>query len=237
MPRFGVKFYRTPFKPYVTAGSKRERIKIAQPIDKPIYLTSHSSVNKQLLKKSPWYYALHKRGISRPLIGEDPLEARAVSHDAVRGTLPERIVYKWLVSQLRLVDGIDFEFQSSQSGGRMELGGIVVDFTFPQQKFAIQVQGYTHTEYRRMMKDDEQDSILAEFGYFVYKIEDTDIYNEARFEQIMRKIFNITSNTGNASGSIIRKEMDSERQPVVDEWERIYQQAMEVLMTLEAMEI
>ncbi len=237
MAKYGVRWIQTPFEGYTTSKSKRTRIHIPQPIDKPIYVTSRSNINQEYLKKSPWYYVLHHRGIHRPLIGEDPLEMRAVSEESVRGTLPERIVYKWLVSQLRLVEGIDFDFQSSQSGGRMELGGIVVDFIFPIMKLGIQVQGVTHKQYRRKMKDDEQNSILAEFGYWIEELWEDDIYNESIFEQKIRRIFNIASNTGYSVGGEAYKEMDSDREPFVPDWETIYQQTLSIYDTLGALVI
>jgi hypothetical protein len=55
---------------------------------------------------------LHRRGIRRPKVGEDELEARAVPHSLVRGTLPERIIYKYLVEMFHMIPGVDFDFQS-----------------------------------------------------------------------------------------------------------------------------
>jgi len=130
-------------------------------------------------------------------VGEDPLEARAVPHGLVRGTLPERILYKALVDLLHFVPGFDFDHQTSLQGGRMELGGIVADFLFQYLKIAIQVQGPTHTEYFRTVKDAEQQGALNELGYTVYYIWEDDIYDEMKLENWLRRVFNWAEGSGN----------------------------------------
>jgi very-short-patch-repair endonuclease len=123
-----------------------------------------SVVQKEWLQEDPWWFVEHRRGIRRPLVGEDPLEARAVSKEAVAGYLQERIFYKALVMR-RLSPGIDFTFQTSRQGGRMELGGIVVDFLFPIKRLAVNIEGPTHKQYLRSRKDEEQTQALKEMGY------------------------------------------------------------------------
>lgn len=59
---------------------------------------------------------------------------------AALGTEPELLVYNELVRR-RLTEGVDFEFQSTQFGGRFDRGGLVVDFLFvnpPDLAFAVQ---------------------------------------------------------------------------------------------------
>lgn len=46
-------------------------------------------------------------------------------------TLPEYRVFDYLIRHKKFIEGLDFEFQSSQFGGRSDLGGLVVDFLFP----------------------------------------------------------------------------------------------------------
>lgn len=170
----------------------RERIKIPQAAVRPVQISSADLMKKELIRDDPWWYTLHRRGVRRPKVGEDPLEARAVSKSSVRGTLPERIVYKYLTNNLKMVAGADFDFQSSQSGGRLELGGLVADFLFPYMRIVIQVQGPTHTEYLRGKKDEEQRAILQDMGYRVFDIYELDIYNESRLDDWMRKTFALT---------------------------------------------
>lgn len=62
------------------------------------------------------------------------------------GSIPEWNVY-WALIQLGLKDGIDFIYQSAQMGGRLSLGGVVLDFFFPSLGMAINVQS-TYYHYR-----------------------------------------------------------------------------------------
>ena len=58
-----------------------------------------------------------------------------------KGTKPEYIVWRWLTNTKQLVEGVDFQFQSGQFGGRIMFGGVVVDFFFPGLRMAWRVQG------------------------------------------------------------------------------------------------
>lgn len=90
---------------------------------------------------------------------------------------------------MRFVPEVDFEFQSSLQGGRLDTGGIVADFLFPLLMVVINPLGPTHGEYWRFRKDQEQISALEELGYQVYMIEENDIYDEQKLEWWMRRIF------------------------------------------------
>jgi len=168
-----------------------QRIKIPQPIKRPMRFQARSLIRYELLQRDPYYYVLHRRGPDRTKVGEDPLEARAVPASLIRGTLPERIVWRFLVEYMRFVPDVDFDFQSSLQGGRIDTGGIVADFKFTYIMIVIQVQGPTHEEYLRIQKDDEQTMALKEMGYDVFPIEDTTIYNELELEDWMRRTFNL----------------------------------------------
>lgn len=116
----------------------------------------------------------------------DPREQYAVPKTQVTGTLPERIFYKAL-NDLHLQDGVDFDFQSSLAGGRIILGGLVVDFLFRRPPLAVRIQGkYWHGEFDREngnlmhgdivqgRRDDEQGMELNENGFAVLDLwEDT----------------------------------------------------------------
>lgn len=138
--------------------------------------------------EDPYWFVLHRRGVRRPQVGQDPLEARAVSERAVRGYLHERICYKWLTAA-GFRPGVDFDFQSSQQGGRLELGGMVVDFLFPYMKIAFSVEGPGHEEITRMRKDEEQRSLLAEMGFTPIAIETKVVADQFMFENFMRAVF------------------------------------------------
>lgn len=196
MPITGMRKISTSFREGQT-GSKRTRIKIPQPTYKSLYIKGKDAVRQKLLRQSLDPFALHRRGLLGKIVDPtDPREKRAVSESQVRGSLPERILYLYLVKNLHLKSGIDFDFQSSLDGGRMELGGIVADFLFEIQKFVINVQGPTHTEFLRGRKDEEQRGILNSMGYTVYDITDEEIYNVAIFEDKIRRIFNLSGGGG-----------------------------------------
>jgi very-short-patch-repair endonuclease len=203
----------TYIKAYPDSG--RTRIKIPQPITRPLDIHGTNLLKKEELLNEPWWMTIHKKGVRRPRVGEDPLEARAVSKYVVKGTLPERILYKALTDQFHWVDGIQFNFQSSQSGGRLELGGLVADFLFYEMKMIIQVQGPTHTEYLRIRKDDEQKAILEDMGYRVFDIDEELVYNEYGFNDWLRRVFNL--NLGTGAGGIFNERISDEEEETSDE--------------------
>jgi hypothetical protein len=172
-----------------TPGKKTEkRIVMPQIKKRPVRFQARSLIRQEYIHKDPWWMIIHRRGISRPYVGENPLEARAVPHSLVRGTLPERIVYKSLIDYFHLIPDFDFSFQTSLQGGRIDTGGIVADFIFPYLQMVLQVQGPTHKEVLRMWKDSEQQMALEEMGYTVYFIEEDEIYNEIRLENRLRRL-------------------------------------------------
>lgn len=185
MPRRG---YYTTYR-YPRKRVER-RIVMPQPVKRPIRFQIRSIIRHKLIQPDPWWFTMHRRGPVRPKVGEDPLEARAVPKTVIRGTLPERILYRYLISVMAFVPGIDFDFQSSLQGGRIEVGGIVADFLFEFLRIVIQVQGPTHDQYLRVRKDEEQRLALNELGYEVFELDVPTIYNESRLEEAMRRIFN-----------------------------------------------
>jgi len=200
MARIGVRKFPTPFKKQPTGKSKRFPIIIPQAIRQPFYIKGKDVIDWISLRNDPTWHTLHRRSPQEVIEG-DPREARAVPDSQRKGSLPERILYKYLITQMKFVEGIEFDFQGAQEGGRMELGGFVADFVFPILKLVIQVQGVWHKEYLQARKDEQQADILAEFGYWVEYIWEDEIYDEYRFESRMRKIFNLASASGSAFGS------------------------------------
>ena len=106
---------------------------------------------------------------------EDKLEEAAMQ--GVPGTLPERIVWKWLDEQ-----GYRYITQGSEFGGRLVMGGAVVDFLVYDMSgltVALRVQGdYWHgpTFPGRQARDDEQFARLTARGYLVVDLWESDIY-------------------------------------------------------------
>ena len=79
----------------------------------------------------------------------------------------EKICYNWLVKHKIT----DFEFQSSLAGGRFELGGSVVDFTFPERSLAWRVHGdYWHRGVEKQASDVVQRELLESQGWTVVDI-------------------------------------------------------------------
>lgn len=92
------------------------------------------------------------------------------------GTYPEYVAFTWLVKH-GYEPYEDFQFQSSQMGGRQLFGGAVVDFDFPWFPMAWRIQGeFWHvgdpaTEGRDAM----QKLMLESYGYTVVDIYAQDV--------------------------------------------------------------
>jgi len=186
--------------------SREERLR-APPRFKMPWRIRRDVIREDLLKDDPWWWIGHRRGLRRPLIGEDPLEARAVSKEQVYGSLPERILYLRL-TQLRVY----FDFQSSLQGGRLELGGLVADFILPDHMFILRVQGPTHQGPFQFRKDEEQKLILEEMGYTVFDIEEKTVYDEYAFEDWIRRLFGLGGIPAGGTGGTTPK-MDTIQEP------------------------
>lgn len=230
--------YSTRFKP--PRPKTEKRILIPQPPERPLHFQARGLIRKELLSKDPWWFTYHRRGVRRPYVGGDLLEARAVPHGQVRGTLPERIVYRALMEVVHLIPGPDFDMQSSLQGGRIELGGIVADFIFPLLRMVIQVQGPTHTEYLRVQKDREQTLALEEMGYQVYNIWEDTIYDEYKLEDWLRKTFGWNHSGGGFQGEPLGDYMGQFHTygEITDdgEWDALHTLALDTLLDLRALE-
>lgn len=170
---------------------RQTRLKIPQAPARPVKVRASALLRRLIYQPEPWWMLIHRRGPKRDRVGEDPNEARAVPHDQVRGTLPERIEYKYLTDILNFSPIDDFDFQSSLDGGRLEFGGIVADFIFEWMKIIIRVQGPTHSDFLRFRKDEEQLMALEEMGYTVYDIEVSALADAYQTDEVNRKIFSL----------------------------------------------
>ena len=118
------------------------------------------------------------RGAQRDLLEEAALQG-------VIGTLPERIVWKWLIDR-----GHRFIVERSEFGGALVLGGAVVDFVIYDlagQPIALRVMGdYWHGPRfpGRQARDDEQFQRLTAMGYMVVDLWEGDIYNAVLQERL-----------------------------------------------------
>ena len=101
------------------------------------------------------------------------------------GSLPEWLVFDNLVTRQRKVHEVDFVYQSAFSGGRLEKGGLVVDFMFyDPPDLAISVLGeYFH--YRMGTDVSARDIIaraqLAGEGVTLIFIDEDDIMRDVDF--------------------------------------------------------
>jgi hypothetical protein len=110
MPRGNLR--RSFDRGFVRPHSRANRLKMEANPYRPFKLGSRFRIRRELLRSNPWWWVTHRRGIFRPKVGQDPLEARAVPKELVKGTLPERIVYRYCVEKLGMIQGVDMDFQS-----------------------------------------------------------------------------------------------------------------------------
>ena len=100
-----------------------------------------------------------------------------------QGSLPEYIVFREL-NQKGLRDGVDFIFQSSFQGGRLQKGGLVIDFLFiSPSDLAFNVQGtFFHLEQGTVViaRDKMARAQLAAEGITLIFLDEEDIMNEPR---------------------------------------------------------
>ena len=79
-------------------------------------------------------------------------------HARTNGSLPEYIVYEFLVFEKKQIEGIDFFFQHPQLGGRTEFGGFVLDFFFPAKDMGWRVMG---DRYHLLQAEDRGRDLMA----------------------------------------------------------------------------
>jgi len=139
-------------------------------------------------------FPIHRRSQAEKL-DKDPYEKYAVPEWQVRGFQSERIVYKMALTH-RHVPGADFTFQSSQQGGRTELGGMVADFLWPRKMLILQVQGPTHEENLRMRKDSEQADMMTNLGYTIVYIDLNTVHNQAKLDDFFTRYIDINPTAG-----------------------------------------
>jgi very-short-patch-repair endonuclease len=99
------------------------------------------------------------------------------------GTLPEWYVHWWSVHRRHLIPDLDFEFQSSLFGGRLDLGGLVIDFLYPHlfpPGLVVNVQGFTwhyYTTEQRQADVMTKERLIAR-GYTVVFAREEDLLKQ-----------------------------------------------------------
>lgn len=187
---------------YPQYGKQGRRIKMPGIPRRPLRFQIRTLIRKEGIRgKSVWWMNVHRRGIGRRRVGQSALEARAVPHSLIPGFLTERILYATLVNLFHFVPGVDFLYQSSADGGRLEMGGLVADFLFPILRVVINPLGPQHYQFRNIAKDEEQISILKDMGYDAYLIDEEVIYDEYKLEEFLRRIFGWNGSPGGDTGA------------------------------------
>lgn len=164
MPRLG-KASITGRRPKL--NSRNTRIKIAQPAYRPIHIKQKRLIQRGKYQPNPAWWILHKRGLMRPRVGVDPKEARAISHDLVKGTLPERIVYQYLL-RMAFIPDVDFSFQSCLTPGHRvlteDLRWVPVETLRPGDKLLNFTEEHTDDNSRHMRKWETGTVLTNEMG-------------------------------------------------------------------------
>lgn len=94
------------------------------------------------------------------------------------GTLPEYLVYNELVRRK-----IEFEYQSSQMGGRQARGGAVLDFYVPSLNLGINVQSlhWHYQNWTAKINDTLQREQLEAMGITMIYCDEVDILHNAQY--------------------------------------------------------
>jgi very-short-patch-repair endonuclease len=184
---------------YPQYGKQGRRIKMPGIPRRPLRFQLRTLLRKSGIRPGGGGVVIHRRGIRRPRLGGDPREMRAMQ--GIPGFLTERILYAALVNLFHFVPGVDFQYQSSMQGGRLEMGGLVADFLFPTLRVVINPLGPQHYQFRNMAKDEEQVAILKDMGYDAYLIDEEVIYDELKLEEFLRRIFGWTGSAGGDAGA------------------------------------
>jgi hypothetical protein len=193
---------RTGYSSYVDHypqyGKQGRRIKMPGIPKRPLRFQLRTLLRKSGIRPGGGI-TVHRRGVRRQKLGGDPRELRAMQ--GIPGFLTERILYAALVNLFHFVPGVDFLYQTSAQGGRLEMGGLVADFLFPILRVVINPLGPQHYQFRNMAKDEEQVSILKDMGYDAYLIDEEIMYDEYKLEEFLRRIFGWNGSAGGDAGA------------------------------------
>jgi len=101
------------------------------------------------------------------------------------GSVPEFMVFTSLVNTFKKVPGLDFSYQNEKMGGRLDKGGLIIDFIFNDPPdLAINVQGeyYHYGKGKFVMQNDIMiRQILAGQGLDLIFIDENDILKDVDY--------------------------------------------------------
>lgn len=93
------------------------------------------------------------------------------------GSIPEFIVWEFLVHIKKQIEGIDFSFQAPQFGGRTEFGGFVLDFYIVRPRYGWRVQGERFHSFfpQDRARDDVSKALLESRGIKILDLWEDDL--------------------------------------------------------------
>lgn len=101
------------------------------------------------------------------------------------GSVPEFMVFSSLINTFNKISGIDFSYQNERMGGRLDKGGLILDFIFTNPPdLAINVQGeyYHYGKGKFVMQNDMfARQVIASQGITLIFIDENDILNDVDY--------------------------------------------------------
>ena len=119
------------------------------------------------------------------------------------GSVPEFMVYRSLINTFNKIPGLDFSYQNERMGGRLDKGGLILDFIFSNPPdLAINIQGeYYH--YGMGATFIQNDIIvrqqMAADGINLIFIDESDILEDVDY--YLREAFNYKDHSQIGGGS------------------------------------
>lgn len=104
-------------------------------------------------------------------------------HARTNGSLPEYIVYEFLVFKKKQIEGIDFVFQHPLFGGRTEFGGFVLDFflVFRSEGWRVMGERFHLLQVQDRARDLVAKALLESRGIRVIDLFENDLLTRTEF--------------------------------------------------------
>lgn len=115
--------------------------------------------------------------------GETPQQRYAKYAPAEVKSLPERILFGWLV-----LHRVMFDYQVSVLGGRAIPGGAVLDFVIYDKPIPIVIRVMSYWHKTTEWGDEIQRQAVEELGYIVEDVDEWEINELDKLEMKMREI-------------------------------------------------
>jgi hypothetical protein len=133
----------------------------------------------KLPKDAPHIFSRGPKALQGALGEPKRLDSPGEVPRGIVATKPEWAIY-WALERLGKVPDVDFSFQSSRAGGRLEFGGAVLDFLLYDPPYlGINVQGiYWHYQFggERRAHDAMVRMMIESYGVHLIYIDEDDAY-------------------------------------------------------------